>query len=225
MDALAARRAFAAGIPGGYRPLRHLAGCLAFGFLVPAAVLSRLAHVAPAEWLALPIALMACNLFEYVGHRWVMHVRTTFLPYAYEAHALRHHRAFDPDHMSIESPRDLGLLLFAPRDTFFFSMTSWPALALTALLASRNVLVLTAAAVPLHYLFYELAHLVSHLPADHWIARRRLVAGFRRRHALHHGDPQVCFNVTLPLCDWLFGTRRRAAPPLESRPTGSRARG
>ncbi len=49
---------------------------------------------------------------------------------------------------------------------------------------------------------------MSHLPVGCWIARRRLVAGFRRRHALHHGDARVCFKVSLPLCDFLFGTLR-----------------
>jgi hypothetical protein len=209
MDALAARRAFAAQLPHGYRPLRHLAGCTAFGLLSAGAALTRIAHVAPAEWLALPMALIACNLVEYVGHRWVMHVRRGFLPYAHQQHTLCHHKGFDRDHMSIESSRDLGVLLFAPKDILFFALATLPGLALAGCLATRNVLALAAAAIPLHYLFYELAHLVSHLPAEHWIARRRLAAGFRRRHALHHGDARVCFNVTLPLGDLLFGTLRR----------------
>lgn len=208
MDALSSRRRFAAQIPSGYRPLRHLAACASFGLGGAAAALSTLAHVAPAEWIALPVALFACNLVEYAGHRSVMHARTRFLPYGYEAHTLRHHRCFDRDHMSIESARDLGLLLFVAKDIVLFSLATLPGLALAALVASRNVLALGVAAILLHYLFYELAHLVSHLPPRHWIARRRLAAGFRRRHALHHGDARVCFNVTLPFGDLLFGTLR-----------------
>jgi hypothetical protein len=137
-----------------------------------------------------------------------MHQRTSFLPYAYEAHALRHHRGFDRDHMAIESAQDLALLLFDPKDIFFFALATLPGLALAAALTSRNMLALGAAAIPLHYVFYELAHLVSHLPDQHWVARLRLAAGFRRRHALHHGDARICFNVTLPLGDFLFGTLR-----------------
>jgi hypothetical protein len=208
MDALASRRRFAAQIPRGYRPLRHLAGCAAFGLVGAALALSTVGRVAPVEWLALPVGLLACNLLEYAGHRWVMHVRTAFLPYAYEAHTLRHHSGFDRDHMAITSARDLGLVLFAPKDIASFSLGTLPCLALAACLASPNALALGAAAIPLHYLFYELAHLASHLPAGHWIARRRLAAGFRRRHALHHGDARVCFNVTLPFGDLLFGTLR-----------------
>jgi hypothetical protein len=208
MDVLAARRVFAAQLPTRYRPFRHLAGCVAFGLVTSGAALSRVARATPVEWLALPITLVACNLVEYAGHRWVMHMRTFFLPYAYEQHTLRHHKSFDCDHMSIESPRDFGVLLFAPKDIIFFSLATLPGLALAFFLATSNVLALATAAIPLHYLFYELAHLVSHLPAEHWIARRRLAAGFRRRHALHHGDASACFNVTLPLGDLLFGTRR-----------------
>jgi hypothetical protein len=208
VDALAVRRTFAAQIPADYRPFRHLAGCVAFALGSAGLALSRLAHVAPVEWLAFPIALVTCNLIEYAGHRWIMHERTGYLPYAYEAHTLRHHRCFDEGHMGLTSWRDFGLLLFVPRDILFFSLATLPGLALAAVLAPRNVFALAAAAVPLHYLFYETAHLVSHLPDAHWIARSRLVAGFRRRHALHHGDTRTCFNVTLPIADFLLGTLR-----------------
>jgi hypothetical protein len=111
--------------------------------------------------------------------------------------------------MGLTSWRDFGLLLFVPRDILFFSLATLPGLALAASIASRNVFALAAGAVPLHYLFYETAHLVSHLPAEHWIARSWFAAGFRRRHALHHGDTRGCFNVTLPIADLLFGTLRR----------------
>jgi hypothetical protein len=110
--------------------------------------------------------------------------------------------------MSVTEARHLALLLFEPKDVFLFSLLMLPGLALAAGLASRNVLALATAAATLHYLLYELAHLASHLPRRHWIARGPLAAGFRRRHALHHGDARVCFNVTLPLGDLLFGTLR-----------------
>lgn len=213
MDVLASRQRFAAQIPSAYRPLRHLAGCVAFGVLGTALSLATLSRVSLTEWLALPLALLACNLGEYAGHRWVMHARAGFLPYAYEAHTLRHHVCFDEDHMAIASARDLGLLLFSPRDIFFFALATVPGLALAGILASRNVLALGVAAVTSHYLFYELAHLTSHLPPQHRLARLRLARGFRLRHALHHGDARICFNVTLPIGDRLFGTLRRRPNP------------
>lgn len=209
MDALTLRRAFVSThVPASYSPIRHVMGSAGFAVGGAAAALFTLGHVAPAEWLALPVALLGCNLFEYAAHRWLMHDRTRLLPRAYEVHTLRHHRGFDGDHMAIESARDLGLLIFAPAEVALFALATLPFLGLAALLASRNVVALAAAAILLHYVFYELAHLVSHLPDQHWLARGRLAAGFRRRHALHHGNAKICMNVTLPISDRIFGTLR-----------------
>ena len=89
-----------------------------------------------------------------------------------------------------------------------FAAVTVPAFGLLALAAPRNAVALTFAAAFCHYLLYEWLHLVSHLPEGHWFSRQRLLAGFRRRHALHHGAAGRNFNITLPLFDWLFGTLR-----------------
>jgi len=201
-----ARQGFAADIPLTYHPVWHLLGSAVFGVLGIAAALASLGHVRPVELCAVPATLVAMNLLEYTSHRYLMHRRTRVLPYAYAAHTLRHHACFPERAMEVASPRELWLILFGPREIALFALATVPFLALLAALASRNAAALAAAAVLAHYLLYEGLHLVSHLPEQHWLARRRVLAPLRRRHARHHGARREGYNVTLPLGDWLFGT-------------------
>jgi hypothetical protein len=202
----AARRRFAADIPVTYDPARHLLGSAAFGVLGIAAALASLAHVRPLELCAVPATLLAMNLLEYGSHRFLMHRRTRVLPYAYAAHTLRHHACFPERAMAVAAPRELWFILFGPREIAIFALATAPLLALLACLVSRNAAALAAAAVLAHYLLYEGLHLVSHLPENHWLARRRALRTLRLRHARHHGARREGYNVTLPLGDWLFGT-------------------
>jgi hypothetical protein len=209
-DLTAARRRFAVEIPGTYRASRHLLGSAAFGVLGIAAALASLTRVRPAELCVVPATLLAMNLLEYGSHRYLMHRRTRALPYAYAAHTLRHHACFPERALAVTSPRELWLILFGPREVALFALATAPPFALLACLASRNTAALAAASMLAHYLLYEGLHLVSHLPDEHWLSRGRALAGFRRRHARHHGAASEAFNVTFPLGDWLFGTLGQA---------------
>jgi len=63
-----------------------------------------------------------------------------------------------------------------------------------------------------YYVHYEVLHTAYHLPEGHWLAQRGLVRRLRWLHQTHH-DPALMtrynFNITWPLCDWLFGTLKR----------------
>ena len=61
-----------------------------------------------------------------------------------------------------------------------------------------------------YFLNYEILHLLYHLPQSHPLARLPAVSTLRRLHHTHH-DPALMtsrnFNITYPICDWLFRTR------------------
>lgn len=203
---IAVRATFAAALPVSYRPRRHVCVNLGLGALATGVALAALSDVHAIELLAVPSTFVGMNLLEYFSHRYLMHRRTRLMPYAFEAHALRHHRSFAEAHMSIASAREIGLIVFGVREIALFLLATLPGFALLACLASRNAGLLAVAAVFVHYLLYEGLHLVSHLPEAHWVARQAIFASSRRRHARHHGAVRKNFNVTLPLSDWLFGT-------------------
>ena len=84
------------------------------------------------------------------------------------------------------------------------------------LVASRNVAWLYVATAMGYFLTYEWLHFCHHLPADSRIARRSVLRKLRLHHQRHH-DPSAMtacdLNITFPICDALFGTRRAAGEP------------
>lgn len=206
---VAERAGHAAAIPASYRPTLHITVNLGLGVLALALALAGLSGVRAVELLMVPGTFVAMSLLEYVSHRYLMHRPTRVLPYAFKAHVLRHHASFGPEHMAIGSSREIGLILFGLREVTLFLLATLPGFALLAWFGSRNVALLAAAMVFVHFLLYEGFHLVAHLPAHHWAARQRIFASARERHARHHGDVQTNFNVTPPFADWLLDTLHR----------------
>jgi Fatty acid hydroxylase superfamily len=204
-------------IPAGYRGAAHLAFTFGVGSLVLVVCLLQLQAVRPLEWLTVPLALLYANLAEYLGHRFPMHRPFRGLGLLYRRHAGQHHRFFTDEAMPIEDSRDLRAVLFPPLlVVFFFGLFGTPMWFALSWLVSDNVAWLFVATGLAYFLNYEVLHLAYHLPDGHWLARRRLVVMLRWLHRLHH-DPRLMahanFNITYPVCDWLFGTLRRDLRP------------
>jgi hypothetical protein len=203
----------AAEIPAGYDGRGHLAFTFGVGSLALVACLLMLRDVKPLEWLAVPLALVYANLAEYLGHRFPMHHPWRGLGLVYKRHARQHHRFFNHDSMPLGGRRDLRAVLFPPLlVVFFFGLFATPAWFLLAWLVSRNVAWLFLASGVFYYVHYEFLHLAYHLPEGHPIARLGLVRRLRWLHQAHHDPSRMAhsnFNITWPMCDWLFGTLRR----------------
>jgi hypothetical protein len=115
--------------------------------------------------------------------------------------------------MPLGGRRDLRAVLFPPvLVIFFFGVFATPVWFLLAWLVSRNVAWLFLASGIFYYVHYELLHTAYHLAPGHWLAELRLVKRLQWLHRTHH-DPALMarhnFNITWPMCDWLFGTLRR----------------
>lgn len=204
-------------IPRRYRAGAHLIFTFGVGSLALAACLWQLDTVRPLEWLAVPLALAYANVAEYVGHRFPMHRPFRGLGLVYRRHAGQHHRFFTDEAMLIDASRDLRAVLFPPvLVLFFFGVFGTPAWFALSWLVSDNVAWLFVASALAYFLNYEVLHLAYHLPVDHWLARRWLVVRLRWLHRLHHDHRLMAhanFNITYPVCDWLFGTLRRDLRP------------
>jgi hypothetical protein len=180
------------------------------------------------EWLAVPITLVIANLGEYLGHRGPMHHKRRGLTLLFKRHTQQHHRYYTTQAMAVRSHRDFHMVLFPPVMLFFFlGLLAAPIGALFYWLISPNVGWLFVATAAGNYLFYEFSHLMHHWPPESRLGGSALFRWLRRHHATHHDPSRMVesnFNITLPLCDWLFGTfdrevrdRSVAAPPRASR--------
>ena len=197
-------------VPRGYDGRVHMAITFGGGALALLACLWQLQEVRPLEWLAVPLSLAYANLAEYLGHRFPMHRPFPGLALIYKRHAGQHHRYFTHEHMPIEGLHDLRAVLFPPvLVLFFFGLFATPVWFALAWLFSKNVAWLFVASGVAYFLNYEVLHTAYHLPDGHWLARNGLVQRLRWLHTIHHDPRQMAsrnFNISYPLCDWLFGT-------------------
>ncbi len=196
-------------IPGYYNGVVHalLTLLLLGGSIVHHALL--LQAPTALEWLTVPAVLVLSNLVEYWLHRGPLHHPVPGLQRIFEIHTREHHRFFTTKRAGFDSPRDFYIVLFpawAPAlgaVAIFLAGQFGVARALSA--NTGHLFVLTATS---YFLAYELLHLLHHLPDAH--APRQGILGRMREHHRRHHDPSSLdryFNVTLPLGDWIFGTR------------------
>ena len=200
-------------IPARYDGRGHLLFAFGGGTLAMLACLAMLRDVRPLEWLAVPLSLLYANLAEYLGHRFPMHRPYRGLGLIYKRHAGQHHRFFNHEMMPLGSRRDLRAVLFPPvLVIFFFGVFATPVWFALAWVVSKNVAWLFLASGIFYYVHYELLHTAYHLAPGHWLAELGLVKRLQWLHRTHH-DPALMahhnFNITWPMCDWLFGTLRR----------------
>jgi hypothetical protein len=212
-------------IPADYSPGWHAARTLALAMAIGSIGVYLARNARLGDLLFLPLFFVAANAIEWAVHRGPMHhPRPPRI--LYTNHTLIHHRAFHHDHMQIEDPRELNLIMM-PWYTMLGLFVLASPIALGAALvrgpAVAGVFYVTAAG---YFLFYETMHALYHLPAP--LLRRLGLDGplFRALHAHHRHHHRldrmsfVNFNVTLPLMDWLFRTKEKDG---EEKPKAARA--
>jgi hypothetical protein len=197
----------------GYSGALHFAFTTTGSLAVIAAALVAVELPTAAELLAVPLTFLFANLVEYRAHRGPMHRRHSPLGVLFERHALQHHRFYTHEAMAFEGPRDLKIVLFPPvMLLLFLGGIALPVGLLLWLAATRNVAALYVATAMAYFLAYEWLHLAYHLPPSSGLDRLPLLARLRAHHQAHH-DPALMarwnFNITFPIGDALYGTRRR----------------
>jgi hypothetical protein len=167
------------------------------------------------ELLTVPLTFLYANWVEYVGHRGPMHRRgrSAIARDIFQRHGVDHHRFFTDEAMSMDSLRDAKIVLFPPiLFGVFFGLGATPPAALLWWLVSRNVAGLFVATATLYFLCYEWLHFSYHLGEGSLVGRLPGLEALRRHHQRHHDPtlaPKANFNITFPICDWLYGTRAR----------------
>jgi hypothetical protein len=196
-----------------YSGLLHFAFTSAASLTVIALAVAEVRAPGAVELVTVPITFLFANFVEYRGHKGPMHRRRRGLGVLFERHARQHHRYYTDEAMSYESARDLKMVLFPPvMLLFFLGLVGAPVAALLFVVASRNVAFLYVATAMGYFLTYEWLHLCHHLPARGPLARVRVLRWLRAHHQAHHDPARMSagnFNITFPICDWLFGTRLR----------------
>lgn len=162
------------------------------------------------EWLVVPITFFYANLVEYYGHKGPMHKKTRFLEIIFRRHAVEHHSFFTREHTTFDDSQDFKAVLFPPiMLLFFFGCFATPVWGIIQYTLSDNVAYLFVLTAVAYFLNYEIMHFLYHVDEDNWAAKLPFISHLRRHHTIHHDRELMShynFNITYPLCDWLFST-------------------
>ncbi len=191
----------------------HLATTIGISLLAAVLCASMLDSVAPLEWLTIPLTFLYANVSEYLGHRGPMHRKSRFLSAVFVRHSLEHHAFFTDEAPAFDTSQDYKAVLFPPvLIVFFLACFAAPVGAVLYFAVSPNVCFLFVLTAVLYFLNYELLHFAYHANPQSPIGRLPLVRHLRKHHLEHHNPALMSrynFNITYPICDWLFGTRYR----------------
>ena len=190
-------------------PLHH-ATKVSVSLLIALLSALMLEEISPLEWLTIPLTFLYANLCEYLGHRGPMHNKTRFLGLIFRRHAIEHHSFFTDEVASYDTTQDFKAVLFPLIMLLFFNgCFALPIGALLYFLISPNVSYLFVLTAILYFLNYELLHCAYHMDSQSWVGRLPFMGRLRLHHIRHHNRSlmnQYNFNITYPICDYLFGT-------------------
>jgi len=162
----------------------YVANLILVVWLVSHAVSHGRTLLGPFELLAYAAAgLLAWTLAEYLLHRYIYHLWTSFLT---EGHALHH-----------ATPRaHIGVPWYL---TAIALVLAFELLVIPLRPASTGVVMGFAW---LGYVFYCITHHGSH----HWSYKHGWLKKMKRHHLIHHAHPEYNWGFTTPLWDHAFGT-------------------
>ncbi|HEX5452248.1 MAG TPA: hypothetical protein VFX06_00515 [Stellaceae bacterium] len=187
----------------------HVAVIYAIGGAALAWFIPHIHDPAWSDWLIVPIVFLACNLFEWWIHRFVMHRPVKGLMGIYRRHTLAHHQFFTDHAPAFDSARDYRITFFPPYALVTFIGMSIPAALVVGFAWSANAGWLLLCTTVGMYLNYEFFHWGCHVKDDRIIRRVPLMNTIRRHHIAHHNQAIMMeknMNLTYPIADWLFGT-------------------
>jgi hypothetical protein len=187
----------------------HVAVIYAIGGAALAYVIPHIHAPAWSDWLIVPIVFVACNLFEWWIHRFVMHRPVKGLMGIYRRHTLAHHQFFTDRAPAFDNARDFRITFFPPYALVTFIGMSVPAALIVGFLWSANAGWLLLCTTIGMYLNYEFFHWGCHVKNDRIMRHVPFMNTIRRHHIAHHNQAIMMernMNLTYPIADWLFGT-------------------
>ncbi len=168
------------------------------------------------------VNIVYASFCEWLLHKYVMHRPLLSFRYAFQAHAVVHHKTFKADH-------SYHLIHEDDKNTIPMAWWNGPVLILLfsipwALIswAVGNWAVWTAAvaAFSTYYGVYEYIHWCMHLPKARRVEKPWLFRKLNGHHLLHHRYMHKNFNVVLPLADLCLGTLMLRAKTHFAQATG-----
>ncbi len=178
------------------------------------------------------------SLFEWVTHGFLYHVPLPFLKKIQVIHEKGHHWGLFPptryiqnetryDHMSFKQEEGNWKLADNSKDYWFAKgsqivlhfVIGIPTILLPAwVLTAGNMTFFGTTVVTLGFISYLLAsvHGSIHTEKGRWFENHAWFKWLNRHHYIHHIDMTANMNFMLPLCDYVFGSRKAELTKAEA---------
>lgn len=186
--------------------------------------LTRIEYLETHELLVIPLVIFCANHVEYGLHRFVMHRKRKAPPLQrlYRGHHEEHHHYFVPQAMASDKHRDFALILYPPVLgvwVLLVGIFAVPGSTLCRVLFSPDAGWLAFSCILVYFQFYEVLEFSYHTFEDSWVRRIPWMKRMYPHHRRHHQRMTRCnFNVTFPMCDWLYGTLEVAGAGCDEDP-------
>jgi hypothetical protein len=161
-------------------------------------------------WLGISFLgnLVIASFFEWLLHKHVMHRPLGSFRYAFNAHAVVHHKVFKADHTyHLIHDHDKETIPMAwwngPVLILFFSI---PCAIISWVTGHWGIHLGAILAFSAYYGVYEYIHWCMHLPKARRIEKPWWFRRLNGHHLLHHRYMHKNFNVVFPLADLCLGT-------------------
>jgi hypothetical protein len=167
--------------------------------------------------------IVFASFFEWVLHRYVMHRPVWRFRYAFQAHAVVHHKTFKADHTyHLQDEKDKHTIPMAWwNGPVLIALGVLPFLAISWALGQWMFVLGGLIAFIGYYGTYEYIHWCMHLPKARRIEKPKLFRLLNGHHLLHHRYMHKNFNVVLPLADLCLGTLMPRAKTRFAQATGA----
>src|SRR5579863_1776857 len=157
------REDYRARISPWYNGWLHVALVYAIGFAAIWLAARQIERPSWAEWLVVPAGFIACNVFEWWIHRFIMHRPVKGFMGIYRRHTLAHHQFFTDGEPCLDDQRDFRITFFPPYALVTFLVMSAVGAAAVDLVWSANAAWLLVCTTTGVYLNYELFHYCCHV--------------------------------------------------------------
>lgn len=180
--------------------------------LVPTAFIYSLTYIEKWEWQGLLAAIFfvfSIHLYFYWIHRFMLHKKMKFFNWAYKMHVC-HHRLYDENNLAYEQINDIYMLLNPPFIALMYYFILGPIILVPLyLILPPNLFWYIVSAFIIWYGLYEAAHFIEHQDDRSKIFKFPPFRWLQNHHRQHHNHKimnKVCFDITFPFNDYIFGS-------------------
>lgn len=180
--------------------------------IVPVAFLYSITFIDKWDWrcfLGAITFIFLMHLYFYWIHRFMLHKKMKYFDWAYKMHVC-HHRLYDENNLAYEQINDIYMLLNPPLIALMYYFVLGPIILVPLyFILPLNLFWYITSAFIIWYGLYEAAHFIEHQDNKSIIFKIPLFRWLQSHHRHHHNHRimnKVCFDITFPFNDFIFGS-------------------